>query len=82
MEAFLMLCQSHAGLPPPIEAYGALVKAYARLNDATAALDLLAEFQQEGGRLDERMISMGVTACVRAGEFKRALKVRKTPECP
>ena len=52
------------------------MKAYARLNDATAALDLLAEFQQEGGRLDERMISMGVTACVRAGEFKRALKVR------
>ncbi len=51
------------------------MKAYARLNDATAALDLLAEFQQEGGRPDERMISMGVTACVRAGEFKQALKV-------
>lgn len=51
------------------------MKAYARLNDATAALDLLAEFQQEGGRPDERMISMGVTACVRAGEFRRALKV-------
>ena len=52
-----------------------MVKAYARLNDATAALDLLAEFQQEGGILDDRMVSMGVTACVRAGEFKRALKV-------
>ena len=64
-----------AGRSPPIGAYGAVLKAYARLRDADSAMDLLEEFQNEGGEPDDILVDMAVTACVRGGQFKRALKV-------
>ena len=64
-----------AGRAPPIGAYGAVLKAYARLRDPDSAMDLLEEFQNEGGEPDDNLVDMAVTACVRGGQFKRALKV-------
>lgn len=58
-----------------MEAYGAILNAYTRKNNAAAALDLLAEFKQQGGEPDVWLTSMTVTACVRAGEFRKALQV-------
>jgi pentatricopeptide repeat protein len=58
-----------------VEAYGAMLKAYSRKNDVAAALDLVAEFRQQGGDPDERLISTTVTACVKGGEFRKALQV-------
>ena len=77
MLQLLTYCQ-RAGFPPPVEAYGALLQAYTRKNNAVAALDLLAEFRQQGGEIDEWLVSMTVTACVRAGEFRKALRVRSS----
>lgn len=70
------------GRPPPIQAYGAVVKAYTKRRDADAAIDCFYEYQDRGGEPDETLLDMVVTACVRAGEFKRALQVSNSSSHP
>lgn len=65
-----------AGEPPPIEAYGAVLKAYGRIKDADSAMHLFKEFQDSGGEPDDRLVDDAVTACIRAKQFRRALQVR------
>ncbi|KAL3156917.1 hypothetical protein ABBQ38_001179 [Trebouxia sp. C0009 RCD-2024] len=61
--------------PAPVEAFGATIKGYARLNNAEAALDVLREFWQQGGEPDDTMFEVLVNLCVRTGEFRKALQV-------
>lgn len=58
-----------------MEAFGAVLGGYARLSDADAAMDLFQEFQERGGEPDNRLIDVAATACIRAGQFTRALQV-------
>ena len=65
-----------AGLPPPVEAAGAVLAGYARRGDAEAALDSLQRFARAGGAPDARMFDTLVDLCVRTGEFRRAMQAR------
>ncbi|DBA92143.1 TPA: hypothetical protein ACH3X1_015865 [Trebouxia sp. C0004] len=68
------LAQDQAA-PAPVEAFGAIIKGYARLNQAEAALDVMRDFWQQGGEPDDSMFEVLVTLCVRTGEFRKALQV-------
>ena len=65
----------HAGLPPPLEAYGALVAGYARRKDADMALSALQDFFELGGEPDAQMFDTVLDVCVRTGRFRRAMQV-------
>lgn len=66
---------THAGQPPPIEAYGAVIEGYAKHQDADAALAVLKAFFLLGGEADSRMYDIVVDVCVRTHKFQRALQV-------
>ena len=71
----------HAGLPPPLEAYGALVAGYARRKDADMALSALQDFFELGGQPDAQMFDTVLDVCVRTGRFRRAMQVCDSPCC-
>ena len=58
-----------------MEATGAVLAGYARLQDTEAALGTLQAFVGAGGAPDNRMFDTLVDLCVRTGEFKRAMQV-------
>ena len=62
------------GLPPPLEAYGALVAGYARRKDADMALSALQDFFELGGQPDAQMFDTVLDVCVRTGHFRRAMQ--------
>jgi hypothetical protein len=59
-------------MPPPVEAYGAVVAGYARLRQVDAAVATVRAFHAVGGAPDVRMLDTLADLCVREGEFRRA----------
>lgn len=68
------------GLPAPVEAYGAVISAQSKQGNVDAALDLVRAFYQKGGEPDAGMFDALVDACVRTGEFNKALQVLRAME--
>lgn len=58
-----------------------MLQGYCRLNETTAALDVMREFWQQGGEPDDSMFETLVNSCVRTGEFKKALQVCSPSLC-
>lgn len=71
----------YAGLPPPLEAYGALIAGYARRKDADMALSALQDFFELGGQPDAQMFDTVLDVCVRTGRFRRAMQVCASACC-
>jgi len=68
------------GQGPPEEAFGALVRGYASLNDLPRMLAAYKRFLVLGGRPSRRVLDVVVDRCLRRGEFTRALKVLRAAE--
>ena len=66
-------------MPPPLEAYGALIAGYARRKDADLALSALQDFFELGGAPDAQMFDTVLDVCVRTGRFRRAMQVGALP---
>ena len=64
-----------AGEPPPIEAFGAVMKGYAIQRNVDAVFDVLQEFRLKGGVPDDIMLDITVNVCVRNKQYKRAMQV-------
>jgi len=70
----------HRGLPPPVEAFGAVVTGYVKLKQVNHAVDAVRRFHSAGGTPDIRMLDQLVDLCVRTGEFKVAMQAVRAVE--
>ena len=68
------------GLPPPREAFGAVVAGYVRLKQVSPAVQTVRKFNAAGGTPDVQMLDMLVNLCVHLGEFKIALQAVRSME--
>lgn len=66
--------------PPPVEAYGALVAGYARLQHVELAVRAVRRFHAAGGTPDEQMLDQLAELGVRTGEFKVAMQAVRALE--
>jgi len=71
---------TRVGLPPPVEAFGAVVTGYARLKLVAPAVQTVRRFNAAGGTPDVQMLDMLVDLCVRTGEFKIAMQAVRSME--
>lgn len=71
---------SQMGLPPPVEAFGAVVTGYVRLKLVAPAVDAVRRFHAAGGTPDVQMLDQLVDLCVRTGEFKVAMQAVRALE--
>ena len=76
---------SEHGLTPNIDCWNAMIGVYARLQDATEALNLVSKMQQEGVQPDTRTFNLVIRALCNSGaiaaaeEFVRHLQDRGQP---
>jgi pentatricopeptide repeat protein len=63
-----------AGLPAPVEAYGALIRGYYRLRQLPPLLVAFRRFMRLGGRPNRRMANAVVRLCLVNGETSTALQ--------
>ena len=63
-----------AGLPPPVEGFGALVSGYARLREVAPAMDAVKRFHSMGGTPDVQMLDVLVNLAVRSGTSRSAMR--------
>jgi leucine-rich PPR motif-containing protein len=68
------------GVPPPVEAHGAVVAGYVRLKLVQPAVDTVRRFHASGGTPDVQMLDMLVDLCVRTGEYKTAMQAVRAME--
>jgi pentatricopeptide repeat protein len=66
---------SSQGRPPPVTAFGALVRAYVRQSNLPPALAALKQFMVLGGRPSTRLLDPVVLLCLRKGDRQAAAKV-------
>lgn len=69
-----------SGLPPPVEAYGAVVSGYVRMKLVDPAVQTVRRFNAAGGNPDIQMLDMLADLCVRTGEFKIAMQAVRSME--
>jgi leucine-rich PPR motif-containing protein len=66
---------SKQGLPPPLEAYGAVVAGYARQVAVGPAVAVVRRFHAAGGSPDAPMLDILANIAIRAGDYKVAMQV-------
>lgn len=71
---------NRVGVPPPVEAFGAVVTGYARLKLVAPAVQIVRRFNAAGGTPDVQMLDILVDLCVRTGEFKIAMQAVRSME--
>lgn len=65
---------SSSGRPPPVEAYGALIRGYYRLRDLKPLIAAFRQFLRLGGRPNRKMANAVVRLCLFNGETSTALQ--------
>lgn len=64
-----------AGLPPPVEAFGAVVAGYARQLAVAPAVAAVKRFHAAGGSPDAPMLDILANIAIRAGDYRVAMQV-------
>jgi hypothetical protein len=70
-----------AGLPPPVEAFGAVVTGYARQLAVAPAVAVVRRFHAAGGSPDAQMLDILANIAIRAGDYKVAMQVGAVAAC-
>ena len=71
---------SCAALPPPVEAYGALVAGYARTLSVGPAAAVVRRFHAAGGSPDGPMLDILANVAIRAGDYRVAWQAARALE--
>lgn len=71
---------SKQGLPPPVEAFGAVVAGYSRQVAVAPAVAAVKRFHAAGGSPDAQMLDVLANIAIRAGDYKVAMQAVRALE--